>query len=139
MWRQAVEYRLVIVVQPVYLLLRQLFADDRTLVDGTERQRLKLQELAEFRLFVKHNQQSILDTGTTAAGQVDAGFVGDGHAFHQRGRLPLHAKLMRTFVNIQVSTHAVSRAVQVVQPVAPHRLTGQDINLRTTGTAGELA
>ena len=62
----------------------------------------------------------------------------DGHASHQRCRFPLHTELMRTFVHIQISAHAVTCAMQIVQALAPHRLSGQNIYLGTTGSTGEL-
>ena len=42
-------------------------------------------------------------------------------------------------MDVQVSTHAVTRSVQVVQSLAPHRCPCQDVNLRAAGPTGEFA
>ena len=56
----------------------------------------------------------------------------------QWGRLVFHADLMRSLVNVQVGTHAVSCAVQEVQPLMPQVLAGYGIELGATGSVGEL-
>ena len=138
MGREDVEHALVIVVEPGDFFIQEHLFDNRRGVDGTEGETLKLQELAKLGLLVGGYQQGVFDTHTKLTFEIDARLVGDGHASHQRGGLPLHTELMRTLVQIQIGTHTMTCAMQIVQSLAPHRFSGQNIYLGTTGSTGEL-
>ena len=49
----------------------------------------------------------------------------------------VHAYLVRAFVYVQISSHAVSRPVQEVGPFAPHCLAGQHVELCAAGALGK--
>ena len=137
--REGVENALVVGVEPADFLGQHLLDDDGAQVDGTEREGLELQERPELALHVGRDEQGVLDAHAEAAGQVDAGLVGDGHTLYERGGLPLHAELVRTLVHAEVLAHAVARAMQVVQTLAPHVLAGEDVHLRAGSAAREDA
>ena len=120
MGREDIEHTLVVIVEPLDFLWQHHLTDDRCLVDGTERERLKLEESAELRFLIGYDQQGVLRAGSTTVRQIDTWFVSDRHACHQRGGFPLHAELMRSLVDVQISANAVTRAVQVVQSFPPH-------------------
>ena len=67
---------LMILVEPVDLLLKHHLADDRCLIDRTERKRVELQELAELGFHVGHDEEGVLRAGSTTAWEVDAWLVG---------------------------------------------------------------
>ena len=114
MGREGIEDTLMVLVEPVDFLWQHHLKDDRSLVDGTEGERLELQELAELRFLIGHDEQGVLRTGTTTARQIDARLISDGHTCHQWGGLPLHSELVRSLMDIQIGAHTVTCAMQVV-------------------------
>ena len=128
----------MVVVEPREFFWEEHLPDDRRLVDRIEGERIKLEEFAEFRLLIGHDEQRVLDTDAKLSCEIDARLVCNGHPFHQGRRLPLHTELMGALVNIEISTHAMICAMQIVQALAPHCLTSKDIDLRTTTARGEL-
>ena len=81
--RKGIEDALMVVVEPVDFLRQKHINEDRSLVDGTEGERLELEELAELRFLVGDNQQGVLCTGTTTAWEIDARFIAtNGAGFH---------------------------------------------------------
>ena len=129
---------LVIVVKPLHFLWRQQGGDDGGLVDRAEGQCLELQEASKGCFLVRLYEQGVLNAYAKLSLLIDAGLVCHRHAGMQWGRLVLHANLMRSLVNVQVGTHAVSCAVQEVQPLMPQVLAGYGIELGATGSVGEL-
>ena len=86
---------------------------------------------------VLDNQHGVFDTAAVTAGDVDAGFDGYSHVRVEGGWHPVHAKLVRAFVDTEVGTDAVTCAVAVVLMILPHGVTGQDIELGAAGSVGE--
>ena len=82
MVRESFKHALVIIVEPLDFLWQHHLTDDGSLVDGTEGERLELEELAEFCLLVGYDQQSVLCAGATSVREIDAWFIGNGHACH---------------------------------------------------------
>ena len=82
MGREGIEDALMVVVEPLDFFLSHHLDEDGSLIDGTERERLELEELAEFCLLVRYDQQSVLCAGATSVREIDAWFIGNGHACH---------------------------------------------------------
>ena len=139
MRREGDEDVLMIGIEPRELFWKEHVGNDGRLVDGTECEWFELKEPAEFGLLIRGDEQRVLDAHAKLPCEIDAGLVGEGHASHQGCRFPLHTELMRTLMDVEECAHAVACAVQIVQALAPQSLTGQDIELGTTGTRGELA
>ena len=78
---EGIEDALMVVVEPLDFLLGHHLADDGSLVDGTEGERLELEELAEFCLLVRYDQQSVLCAGATTVREIDARFMFRGLSF----------------------------------------------------------
>lgn len=127
----------VIVVEPCDFLGRHFLADDGRGVDGTERERLELQESAELGFLRSDREQDVFDAHAETTGEVEAGLVGDEHSLDEGRRLPLHPNLVRTFVNTEELAYAVTCSVKVVHPVAPHKLPCQRVELGAGGFVGE--
>ena len=110
---------LVVVIEPLLLLGGEEGTIDGRKVYRTERQRLHLQEAAQFGLHIILDQARVFDAHTKAVGQIDARLVGDGHSRTQGSRHILHAHLVGPLMDIEIGTHTVARAVEVVEPRAP--------------------
>ena len=80
MRRKGVEDALVIVIEPFDFLGQEHVDENRCLVDGTEGERLELQELAELRFLIRHDKKRILDTHAELTSKIDTWFVCDGHS-----------------------------------------------------------
>ena len=78
---EGIEDVLMVVVEPLDFLLGHHLADDGSLVDGTEGERLELEELAEFCLLIRYDQQSVLCAGATTVREIDARFMFRGLSF----------------------------------------------------------
>ena len=139
MGRELLEDHLVILVEPIYLFLRKQLPDDGCCVNRTEREWFELQKLAKLRLAIGRDEQGVFYAHSKAPGEIDARLVGDGHSCHEWGWFPLHTNLVRALMDVQIGAHAMARSVQIVQALAPQRLSRQNIYLRATGAAGELA
>ena len=128
----------MVTVEPLCFLRKQQFPENRRRIDGTERERFELEELSELCFLVRGDEQCVLDTHAKLPGEIDTGLIGNSHARHQWGWFPLHTELMRTFMYIQISSYAMTRAMQIIQTLAPQRLTGEDVNLGSAGSCGKL-
>ena len=86
-----------------------------------------------------NDEEGVFVAHAMTAFDVDAGFVGDGHAWKEWGGAPLHAELVEVdgFMYRHELTHPMTGAVQVVDAIFPHGFTGKYIKLGTTGTFGE--
>ena len=60
---EGIEDALMVVVEPLDFLLGHHLDENGGFVDGTEGERLELEELAEFCLLVGYDQQSVLCAG----------------------------------------------------------------------------
>jgi hypothetical protein len=45
---------------------------------------------------------------------------------------------MRTLMHIKICSHAMTRAMKIVKPLAPHILSGKDVDLSAAGAGREL-
>ena len=138
MGREGIEDTLVVGIKPVDLFLKKHILYNRSLVDRAEGERLKLEELAKFRFLVWSDNERVLYAHSELTSKIDARLVGDGHALNKRSRFPLHTELMRTLMHIEICTHAMTRAMKIVKPLAPHVLTGKDVDLSAAGAGREL-
>ena len=129
----------MIVVEPLFLFCREHSQVSAAEVYRTERERLELEELAELGLHVVAHEDGILYAHAELAGEIETRLVGDGHTRNERCRFPFHPYLVGAFMNIEVASHAVARAVHIVHALAPHCLTGKGVNLGAAGEVGELA
>ena len=93
--------------------------------------------MCKLRLPVGDDEQRVFRADAVAPCTVDARFVGHGHARTERSGHMVHAYLVRAFVYVQISSHAVSRPVQEVGPFAPHCLAGQHVELCAAGALGK--
>ena len=119
MGREAVEDHLVVVVEPCALVVGEECDVDGCGVDGTERERLELEEAAEFGFHIRLDKQDILDADAKTTFEIDTGLVGDGHTGMKGRRAVFHANLMRAFVDVQVGTDAMTCAVEEIETAFP--------------------
>ena len=129
----------MVAVQPLSLLRSQHIRQDRRRVDRCKGERLEPEELAERCCRSGNDEQGVLDAHAELPLEIDPRLVGDGHPRPERRRPPLHANLVRTFMHIQITSNPMSRTVQVVIPLAPHRFAGDGIDLRAARPGGETA
>ena len=97
----------LIAVGVLQFLIGEQLHINGSLVDGTERERLQLQELTETGLHIGFDDHRVLDAHPKLSGQIESGLIGHRHASHQRRGFPLHTDLMGTLVHIQIGTHAM--------------------------------
>ena len=127
----------VVAVEPCVFFRGEHGPVDGRLVDGAEGERLEAEELAELRFLVGQDELRVLDAHAVAPGLVDARFVGHGHVGEQRCGHVVHAYLVRPFVDAEAGTHAVPRAVEIVDALLPHGVAGADIELRAVAALWE--
>ena len=109
----------VVVVEPFHLIVIEQPAVYHRGVDGAERERFHTQEIATLGTVATDDEQHVLDAHSKAAGEIDARFVGDGHARLERRGHIFHTYLLRAFMHTEMRTHAVARTMQVVVAAAP--------------------
>ena len=137
---QALEDSLLVGVEPLALVVGEHLHEDGRGQDGTEGQVLEGVVGTEGDAFGGGNdEEGVFVAHTMTAFDVDAGFVGDGHAWKEGGGAPLHAELVEVdgFMYRHELTHPMTGAVQVVDAVFPHGFTGKYIELGATGAFGE--
>ena len=87
-----------------------------------------MHELAVLVLHVIFSHHHILNSDAVAALHIDAGFVGDVHAFLDDGLRPvlhiLPAQVLRPLVHVQDVAHSMAGAAFVVHSDVPDRLAG---------------
>ena len=138
-WTQFIEHAAMVLIEPVHLFSGQHLTDDGCCVYRAQGQRVHLQEITKFCMAVGLNNQRILNAHAKLTSQIQSGFIGHRHTRMQRSRHIFHADLMRTLMHIEVRPHPMTGAMKIIHTLAPHSLTPQGINLRTTGTIRKLA
>lgn len=68
---------------------------------------------------MRYHEQRVLNANAETSFQIDAGFVGNGHAGVERCGPILHTNLVRTLVYVQEGAHTVTCSMQVVQTLLP--------------------
>ena len=128
---------MVILVEPIYFFFRHHFANNGASVDGTEREGFKLQEGATFGLESRNHKECVFDSDAETVFEINARFVGHSHSFAERLRHIFHPNLMRSFMDIEKTSHSVSCAMQEVVSVLPEVATCHSVELCSACSFGE--
>ena len=110
---KALIHSILVVVEPLAFLLGQHLHKDGRGEDGAEGQVFEGVIGSESDAFGGGNDKhGVFVTYAVASFDVDAGFIGDDHAWEQRGGAPLHTELVKpnAFVDGHERRHALYHA-----------------------------
>ncbi len=138
MWGKAFVHLCMVVVEPSKFLFRHALYENGCCVYRTKRKWQEPKEFTELRFPIRHHEQCVFYAHAKASGEIQTGFVGNGHTGMDRCRSPFHAYLVWPLVHVEVAAHAVTCTMKIVQPLTPHVFACQGIELCACSAVGKL-